>query len=170
MTAMLTQQKPKPRAAAGSALAEFGPAFMLSMLLLFFPLFDYLGMALCYGSGAVLNFNCVREASLVRNAIDANGNSTIDQTKMEDRVKRVQDDWQAHGFGQFIKLNSPIATDVQGALHDKVTNPNGDDYVTVRQTLVVNPFLMIPFFPISVPGINAPMTFRYSSQRMVENG
>lgn len=167
---MLTQHQRKTRGARGGALAEFGPAFMIFMLLLFFPLFDYLGMALCYGSGAVLNFNCVREASLVRNSTDAQGNSTIDQTTMLTRVKRVQDQWQAGGFGQFIKLDQAIATDVVPIPHDKATNPNGDDFVQVRQTLVVNPFLMIPFFPISVPGINAPMTFRYSSQRMVENG
>jgi hypothetical protein len=157
---MYTRRKLRPT--FGGTLAEFAPTFMVFLIFLAFPLFDLLAMALIYGSGAVMAYYSAREASLVHNDI----NNLIDTTTMNTRILRTEGDWRSKGFGRFAKVES--LTHVINAMPK---DPPGqmEDAVEVIQTLTVQPFLMIPI-PVTVPGLNANMTFIYANQRMIENG
>lgn len=149
----------------GGVLAEFGPVFMIFMLVLAFPIMDLLAIGLTWGCGFVLHFYSIREASMVENIVATNA---IDTATMNTRVTRIEQDWQSHGLGIFSKVLSLTHVITPVPRNPSANPPQPDDYVTLQQTLQVNPFLMIPF-PISVSGINAPMTFVYCTQRMVEN-
>jgi hypothetical protein len=150
----------------GDSIAEFGPALLIVLMVLFFPMLNMLTLATSYGLGMVLNYNQVHEASLV-SYNDANSPSGI-------VMKGIPDQWM-NGMGKFVRLSGRPGTVVsyrdgasiafEGA--GKTIAP--DKIVNVKTTLSCNPFLPIPFFIANVPGLNGPMTFVINSDRVMEN-
>lgn len=113
-----------------------------------------LGMGVSYGLCMVLNFNQCHEAALIEraNAEDPNG-----------PVKKGIPDVWGSGMGKFVKLSAPPTTQLfyrDGANSDKI--------VTVKTTFQCSPFLPIPLW-VSVPALNAPMTFELFSEQPMEN-
>jgi len=152
--------KNKKRRAGGSAIAEFGPALGIILICFFFPTIDMLAVGMSYGFVMVLNNNQVHESSLVpaSNAADPSG-----------MVKKgIPDQWKA-GMGHFVNMTGSPVTDI--TYRDGTTEGDGvkNATVTVKTTVVCNPFLPIPLPFANVPGLNGPMTFAIQSERPMEN-
>ena len=161
-------RRSKTRLNTGQTTSEFVGVFMVFLLVIFFPMLDMIAMAAFFGCGMILNAESTREASLVANeagittgAADATVVSNPDVVRTA-RVKRVEDEWSKNGFGHFFSMAKPIThvITVSGAA-------GSDQYVHVQTTVTGNPFLHIPFF-VEVAGLNAPMTFNYSQERLIE--
>lgn len=143
------------KARGGTSIAEFGPAMWILFICFFFPLLNMLGMAVSYGLCMVLNFNQVHEAALIERTAAEDPNGPI--------IKGIPDQWQG-GMGRFVKMAGPPGTELfyrDGTNNDKI--------VTVKTTLVCNPFLPIPLWILNVPGLNGPMTFVMFSEQTMEN-
>jgi len=147
-------------AKGASSMAEFGPAMLLLLICIFFPLIDMMSLALSYGLCMVLNYNQVHEASLLPWQDATSPTGTVQ--------KAIPDQWLS-GMGHFVKVAGPPATAVtyrKGATgSDKIT----DKIVIVQTTVQCSPFLPIPLPWITAPGLNAPFTFSVASERPMEN-
>lgn len=154
------ESKIRRRRTRGSAIAEFGPAMGIILICFFFPTIDMLAVGLAYGFVMVLNGNQVHEASLVP-ASSANDPSGMVK-------KGIPDQW-LNGMGRFVKMSGAPTTDV--SYRDGASESDGvkNATVTVKTTIVCNPFLPIPLPFANVPGLNGPMTFSIQSERPMEN-
>lgn len=152
----------------GNALSEFGPAILVLLIFIFFPLVDLLAVVLAYAVCMVLNFNQVHEASLIPMKDAAQNNGTV--------KKGIVDQW-LNGMGRLAKLDGYPVTDVsyrQGLAATSSGNgdPNNgvvDRIVNVSTTVKCKPFLNIPLPGINVPGLSGPMVFELRSERTMEN-
>jgi hypothetical protein len=152
----------KPR---GGAIAETGPALLLLLVLVMFPLMDVLYMACAFGFSWFLHSAEIRELSVrAPKPAEAAANLT-----------KVDTDFcnNSAGIAKFLGIDaSTMGTKIQ---HPTVTfdppsavDPNGQ--VRLTTSVVIRPWLMIPFF-MSVPGLNADMTFKFDSIKpQEENG
>lgn len=158
------------RSSSAQTTSEFVPVFMFFMLVIFFPMLDMIAMAALYGCGMILNAEQTREASLVANRGSTGAAETTAVSDAEGqrkaRVKRVQQEWAKNGFGHFFKLKEPM-TDPVITITTEGTGANADQYVHVNTSITGDPFLNIPF-PLQVQGLNTPMTFNYSQERLIE--
>lgn len=158
------------RSNLGQTTSEFVPVFMFFMLVIFFPMLDMIAMAALYGCGMILNAEQAREASMVANRGTTGGAETTAVTDATAerlaRVRRVQTEWAKNGFGHFFKIKTPI-TDPLISITTDGAGANADQYVHVTTTIAGDPFLNIPF-PLTVQGLNSPMTFTYSQERLIE--
>ncbi len=158
------------RSKKAQTTSEFVPVFMFFLLVIFFPMLDLLAMAALYGCGMILNAEQTREASLVANrgstgAAESTAVSNADGAR-QTRVKNVQEVWASQGLGHFFKIKTPIVDPVITITTDGA-GANADQYVHVKTTITGDPFLTIPF-PVRVPGLNDPMTFTYTQERLIE--
>lgn len=149
------------RSTRGSALAEFGPALGILLFMLFFPLIDCLSLGASYASCMVLNYCQLREAAFC---------SKQEAESAKGPVRSgIPKSWKQEGLGQFVNIAKPVETLVS-YVSESSTASTGiqDQYVQVTTTVVANPFLTVPLFP-GIPGLGAPMTFRLSTERLVES-
>lgn len=142
----------------GSSIADFAPALFVLLVVIMFPLMDLLAVAVVYNCGSVLNGSQTREAALEPFAEARDNPNGFVQ-------KGIVDQWAQGGLGRFCKLQAPPQTTV--TYKDGLA---GDKIVVVTTNITASPFLNIgiPFLP-AVPGLNAPVTFTYSSEHIVEN-
>nr|MBP9093755.1 hypothetical protein [bacterium] len=147
------------RSARANSMVEFGPALIILLICIFFPLIDMLAVALAYCDGQVLNSNQVHEASLVDWHDAVNPSGTV--------CKGIPDQW-LNGMGKFVKVSSPPTTLV-GYRDGESTTGVTDKIVSVTTTLSCTPFLSIPLPVFNVPGLNGPMVFSITSERPMEN-
>ncbi|MDP3506989.1 MAG: hypothetical protein Q8T09_03290, partial [Candidatus Melainabacteria bacterium] len=147
------------RSARANSMVEFGPALIILLICIFFPLVDMLAVALAYCNGQVLNSNQVHEASLVdwHEAVSPNG--TV--------CKGIPDQW-LNGMGKFVKVSSPPSTLISYRDGESTTGVT-DKIVSVTTTLACTPFLSIPLPVFNIPGLNGPMVFSITSERPMEN-
>lgn len=82
--------------------------------------------------------------------------------------KDIPDQWLS-GMGKLVKVNGYPTTAI--SYHDGQTGPDKvtDRIATIETTLGCQPLLTIPLPGVSVPGVNAPVTFAVSSERTMEN-
>ncbi len=151
------------RTRRGAGIAEFGPAMLVLLICIFFPLCDLISIGVSYCMVMVLNYNQIQEASLV------------DHTQAEDASgsvkKGIPDVWRG-GMGHFVNMSGDPVTDVTYRLGQVEVgagaNGEQDKIVRVKTTVTCNPFLSIPFF-VNVPGINAPFPLVVFQERQMEN-
>lgn len=157
----MSKQRKSTRTATGSALTEMGPALLLILMMIFFPMLDLMALAASYCSCLYLNFQQTKEAAVVQ---FTDAQSTSGQVQ-----KGVVDAWQHAGVGVFVKTTTTPHTSVsyRNGQQDPQTKVV-DKFVDVTTTVTCQPFLTIPF-PVSVPGLNAPMTFTMTSEAQMEN-
>lgn len=159
----------KRRSAKGQQSAEFAGIFMFFLLVIFFPMLDFLAMSALFGAGMILNAEACREASLVANrgttgAADTTAVTDADGERTS-RVKKVSDAWKNGGLGHFFNIVGDPVNKITVTTVGSGSNP--DQYVHVETNITGSPFLNIPF-PMDVPGMNKPMTFNYSQERLIE--
>lgn len=157
------------RSSTGQTTSEFAGVLMVFFLIIFFPMLDLVAMAALFGAGMVLNAESAREASLVANrgsTAAAEHTDVTDATAArETRVKGVETFWSKNGLGQWFNVVQPIQHTI--TVTTVGTGANPDEYVHVSTVLTGRPFLNIPF-PVQVQGLNAPMQFNYSQERLIE--
>ncbi len=163
----------KQRNCSGGTQAEFTAVFVVFILIILFPLFNFGAIAAIYGAGAALNYDSAREASLVSNSGSVNGaqHVAVDAAgavaARDARVTQVEKDWAATGLGAFVKKGGGPATPTHTITLTPAAPPLTDEYVRVTTDLDADPFLIIPW-PVDAPGINKPMHFTYSQERLIE--
>jgi hypothetical protein len=147
-----------------SGMSEFGPALMVLLIAIFFPLIDLLSVCVSYGLIVVLNNNQAHEASLLPYTDAGNPSGTV--------MKGIPDTW-LNGMGHFVKKEGAILTQV-GYRAGQKSSESGNNAITdrvvrVTTTVKCTPFLPIPLPVANVPGLNGPMVFTVSSERQMEN-
>jgi hypothetical protein len=141
----------------GDSIAEFGPALVVLLVALFFPMINLLSLGLSYALCMVLNYSQVHEASLVPYTEATSATGAI--------IKVIPDQWLG-GMGKFVKTNAPPQTEVSYRGDPKDEN---DRTVIVSTTVTCYPFLPVPLPIVDIPGLNGPVTFNICSERPVEN-
>jgi len=154
----------------GSAIAEFGPAMFVLVIIVFFPLLDFLGMAAQYGMAAYVNYAMSRELAC-RSVADGTGGSppavgTTTPVMAAVNGNQVYTDIvtngiAATGFGSFLGINNGTLTCQAG-----YTNPSDGTQPTVTCSTVIAaaPFVSVPWFS-ATPGLNAPFNIQIQSVR-----
>jgi hypothetical protein len=157
---MKTTRRKGQRKQTGTLIAELGPALWLLFIGIFFPLLDLINLGFIYGSGFTLNNLQARQCAVLpkSEAIDPAG-----------AVKfGIPQDWQNSGLGKFVKLVSDPQTTVTYTPGTTESSGVQDINVQVSTTIVVSPFVQAEFIP-DVPGLTAPFTFKFVSERVLEN-
>jgi hypothetical protein len=149
----------------GSAIAETGPALLLLLILIVFPVIDLLYMGCSFGFAWFLHNTEIRELSV----------RAPDVSQAQIILAKVDNDFMTNSFGMagFMGINS--ANQAQKILHanpsytpPSATAPNGQ--VSLATSVVIRPWLYIPFF-MKVPGLNTDLTFSFASVKpQEENG
>lgn len=148
------RMKKSGRRSSGSAMTELAPALLFLLLAVFFPLLDLTAMGLTYSAGATLTDLQADKAALLPSSMAQKDDGPV--------KSGVVSAWKQTGIGTFAHLSEPPITQVTYPL------TNGVQYVVVSTSFLANPFLTIPFIP-GVPGLSAPMGFRCSSKRVLED-
>lgn len=161
------------------SIAELGPVLFIFFILIMFPLLDLSAMGISYVTAQILNWDLVRELSLV----PEQASNRLDSSSHEDRLKQMAEArieyWRNSGWGKFCGINSAEqAPPLPGtALYSK----NGINctysirnlsvgtgrYLTVTTSMRVKPFISIPLMD-SIPGIGASMPFSFSGEKLIE--
>ncbi len=141
----------------GSGTVELAPALIVIFVVILIPMLDLLYLGLAYAAGWYCNHLVVREvACRIPNTATGAGTAAGDATAA----------WAATGLAKFIGANV-------GSVNNTITfqaNPlpnQGPISTTVATSVLVQPFLPIPFF-MQVEGLNKPVTFTYSAERPQE--
>src|SRR4030095_1857960 len=153
---MIKTKRYHRRCPRGSAIVEIGPALLILLFFLFFPLINLIAIGVVYGSCLTLNSLQLREAALL----------PASQTQASHGpIKRaIPDAWATAGLGRFVKPVHYPATTV--AYKDGPTP--GSKIVMVTTSLQCRPFVPTPFIP-NVPGLSSPIAFMLKGERLVEN-
>ncbi len=138
----------------GSALSEFGPALFFLFIFAIFPVLDMILCGYSYLSCVSLNDLQLREAAKLPRTIADSIRGPVKQD--------IPNKWKQTIIGGF---SGTVDTPETGVFY---SNKTGTVFVTVTTTVVIHPFLNIPFF-VGVPGIGAPLTAKISNKRVMEN-
>jgi hypothetical protein len=148
--------KSSSRRASGSALAEFGPALFVLLIIVFFPMLNLMTLPMKYVACFTLNTLQLREAALVT---DEQGTSSSGPIK-----KTIPDKWLHSGQGAFVKpLKEPLTEVVYGHGDTQLRSRT----VAVKTEVLLPPFIAVPFH-IGIPGLGDPITFSISQTRVLE--
>src|SRR5262249_48732181 len=153
---MIKNIRHRPRCPQGSALVEMGPALLILLMFLFFPLTNVIAVGVMYGSCMTLNSLQLREAALL----------PASQAQASDGPikKAIPDAWASAGLGRFVKpVHAPATT-----VTYKDGPAPGSKIVIITTSLQCSPFVPTPFIP-NVPGLSSPIAFVLKSERPVEN-
>ena len=143
----------------GSTLVEFAPALFIMLVALFFPLLDLIALSTVYSVGASMNDAQLREAALLKRSQAQDATGPVMYT--------IPNAWKNSGLGRYAKIDSDINTSVSYADGPQDQYGNVEKFVCVATSFSVRPFLSVPI-PISVPGLNADITFSFNSRRVLE--
>jgi len=144
-------------------------------MIFFFPALDLIGLACEYGDCLYLSNLVTRQATL-EPILTPNPSPppafTINYTQANTDVAYTIGQWQAGGLGQFASsgttptavLNVNLA---EGTVSGTAPNAVFCEYVHVTLDVPCKPFLPVPFF-MSVPGLNAPITFEFHGRGVIE--
>lgn len=150
----------RKRRKKGSAIAEFGPALFLFIIIIFFPMLDMLGLLASYCMGYYCNFMACRELAVRKQAeagaVITDVNAALFQSGIVQFLGMKTHDDSASGSAGSADLSHKA---------DFIAGANGMQPMVQCTTYVrATPFLSIPFWG-SCPGLNAPMDFQIISQR-----
>jgi hypothetical protein len=156
----LSRLSKQARRQRGSGLLELGPALSLLFISLFFPLLDMISIAVTYGAGSVLNNLQARQCAVVTKTEAQDSNGLV--------MKGIPNQWKAMGLGRFCNLIGNPTTNLTYKPGQRDNRNRQDWVVVVGTTIRSRPFLTAPNLP-GVPGLTAPMTFTFFSERVMEN-
>lgn len=142
----------KGRNRSGSTIAETGPALFLLLIVILFPLIDLMYMGLAFGIVWYLNYLEVRELAV------------RDPAETSQVLQEVDGVFISQGIGKFVGLST---AGIAHPLPSKATRQGTPVTVTCTTQATIKPFLTLPFL-MPVKGINAPITFSVSSNRIQE--
>jgi hypothetical protein len=166
------QNFPRRRKFKGSAIAEFAPALFVFVMVFFFPFLNMIGMAISYADCLYLNTLLLRQAAL-ENVLVFDNTTTPPALKPDltcsthpnGSLNNLIKQWQMSGLGQFASTNK---MPVQTCFIDMTEGTPNARFIHLNLLAECRPFLQIPFF-IKVPGLNEPVTFKFSGRAVIEN-
>jgi hypothetical protein len=160
----------------GQALAEFGPAGFIILVVIMYPMIDFLYMSVAYCYGWYCNHLVVRNVATVdptnaaavgtavSNAVNAWGGSGMGATILGGLARTNP---QNQIVFLLIDNASNAVTGNSGVPAPAPTTTTSVGYAQVTTQITVYPFLPIPWMG-TCQGINAPITFNYQDQRPQE--
>ncbi len=141
------------RKSSGHEFAEFAPALFILLVCIVPPMLDLLYLGIAYASGWYLNHLQTREVACAPPALSS------------DALARARIAWEDSTLAKFVK-----GREAGSNVSARDVNPDDsfpDDTVIVTTNVLIQPFLQIPFLG-SIPGIGAPITFTFVSERTRE--
>jgi hypothetical protein len=171
----------KRRRYTGSAIAEFGPALILILIVFLFPMIDLIYLGIAYAAGWYCNHLVIREVAC---------HNPTDSAAMGACIQTATSAWGASGLSSFIgnpnvtnNVTFTIVTKpVSGGSETVISTGNSYPvsaptivgntstyvgYCSVTTTMPIKPFVSLPWIG-DVPGINAPITFTFGDTRPQE--
>ncbi len=156
----------------GSVIAEFGPAIFIFVMVVFFPFLNMVGMAISYADCLYLDTLLLRQAALENVLVlDTSTNPATLQpdlacsTDANGALNTIIKNWQQMGLGQFASTSTMPK---QTCYIDLTEGTAKVKFIHLDLLVQCKPFLQIPFF-LQVPGINQPVTFKFSGRSVIEN-
>ena len=142
----------------GQALSEAGPAMLVLLCFVVFPLLVVVYVGLGWACGWFLNQTCCRTAAMTG---DLNSDGTVSLSEMQVRMKPDVDAWEESGLRAFTNAKVLDYTAVRYRRHPirPVGPPN---FVRATTTIEMDPFLHISAFPMH------GFTFTYNAERPIE--
>jgi|688.fasta_scaffold1032282_1 hypothetical protein len=156
------------RKCRGSAITEAGPALFLLLVIIFFPMLDFIEMGAAYIFSSIFHDYVIREL-----AVSAPPGVTDTAIQSKDQaIAKIKKNFQDSSFYNFLKM-SPNDLSVDEVKYYDASGTEVTDTsklpVTVqcKTTCTIQPFISIPWWG-QCPGLNAPFPFIQSSQRPQE--
>ncbi len=150
----------------GSAIAEFGPALFVLLIIIFFPLMDFLGLAAAYCMGWYCNYNVCRELSVrkenERDQVFSECNTALFNTGLIAFVG-----CKTHTDTDSTPASPPVPSAPSDLFHHADYGAAAGGFqpiVTLTTQVTAQPFITVPFIP-AVPGLSAPAAMVFTSQR-----
>jgi len=128
------------------------PALLILFCFILIPMLDMLYLALAYAAGWYCNHLVVREVACRDPANWATAETTATQA------------FCSSGLGSFLAV---AVGNVQNSGPPGTFVGNPPTAVTVVTVMTVRPMLPVPLF-MTVPGMNAPVSFRFAATRPQE--
>lgn len=143
------------RKTTGSVICEFGAAVWLLVIGFMFPCLEMTGLFTSYGCCWVLNHMQAEQAALLSQGPNQ---GLITQ--------QLPQTWAQSGIGQLANLQAPPKTNLNFQDNSSVFGAVGGPSlgVSVTTTFSIKPVIQVPIF-----GLNQPIQFTISSQRLVED-
>jgi len=134
------------RSRQGNAIAEFGPAIFILLIMILIPMMVLIYVGLGFACGWYLNYMSTRSAAVVKTPT------------MQQACDLQYQAWMQSGLPYFcgatLISNTPIRN---------VTNAaTGQGFVDVTTVIQIQPFVSIPMVPMG------PWTFTYKGERPIE--
>lgn len=164
MTGKQLQKSKSKRTHKGSAIAEFAPALIILIIVVFLPLLDLMPILVGYAGCSYLNS---QQADLAAQALRARGSSFTNQGEVQQRLDTLATGWQSAALGKLANLKSATTT-ITGPVNSSANNGYMTCYVRVTTAVQCAPFLMLGFMG-PIPGLGAPVSFSIASERVVED-
>lgn len=143
----------------GSAIAEFGPALFVFLVIIFFPMLNIIGMAASYCCGWYSNFMYTRELAVRRQQEGVGG------VVANEITAQFAPAGPGSGIAAFVTNGAGGGSIVQ-VVPPVYNAANGGQPATVLATTRVNavPFISVPWFG-NIPGLTSAATFNITSER-----
>lgn len=139
----------------GSAIAETGPALLMLLVFIFFPMLDLLYIGAGYGMAWLAHRAAIRELAV----------HTPDDTGRITAIERANREYLATGMAKFLALDATtLKHDPPTYLMDASGNPNTVKLITRAQ---IKSLFVVPFFS-SIPGLGAPVPVSFASEKPQE--
>lgn len=156
----------------GSAITEFAPALFIFIMVFFFPFLNLIGMAISYADCLYLDTLLLRQAA-IENVLVLDNSTTPPALKSDltastsptGALNNIINNWLQLGLGRFASTGS---VPVQTCYIDLNEGSNKVKFIHLNLQVECRPFLQIPF-PLPIPGLNKPVTFKFSGRSVIEN-
>ncbi|CAN5293877.1 hypothetical protein BH11CYA1_BH11CYA1_48170 [soil metagenome] len=162
----------RSRTYSGSAIAELAPAMFIFIMVFFFPFLNLIGLAISYADCLYLDTLLLRQAAIENVLVIDNTTSPASlkpdltaSTSPTGALNSVINNWLQLGLGRFASTGSMPKQTCYIDLSEGSTKVK---FIHLNLDVECRPFLQLPF-PIPVPGINQPVTFKFSGRSVIEN-
>jgi hypothetical protein len=148
------------RSTKGNQIAELGPALIIILIVVLFPLINLIYLAAGYASAWYLNHLVVREIAMIN---PNNDDQVIDEENS------ITSNWANNGVAHFIGIYPDnYQTKVSHATPVYTPSKTNPELVRLTTTVTVRPLFYIPFFK-DLPGVGKDMVFAISEERPQED-
>lgn len=152
------------RVGRGAVIAEFAPALILLIIVVFLPLLDLMPILAGYVGCWYLNS---QQSDIAAQALRARGSTFTNQPEVQTQLDSLAKNWQSTALGNLAKLQDATTT-ITGPVNSTVSGGYATSYVHVTTAVKCAPFLLLSFMG-PVPGLGAPVNVAITSQRVVED-
>ena len=156
----------------GSTTTELAPALFIFTMVFFFPFLNLVGMAISYADCLYLDTLLLRQAAIEKVLVldstmtpPALKPDLTCSTSPTGSLNNIINHWLHFGLGRFA---CTATVPVQTCYIDLTEGSNKVRFIHLNLQAECRPFLQIPF-PMPIPGLNKPVTIRFSGRATIEN-